>query len=98
MPRMQQITKTHRSARYLDFIRQQPCVVSGFCAVVAHHTSKAGVALKGSDYLTVPLTPELHSELHTIGQESFQRKYNVDFSVCITRLLSAYVNGLEGNN
>ncbi|OPY03520.1 MAG: hypothetical protein A4E60_00185 [Syntrophorhabdus sp. PtaB.Bin047] len=98
MPRMQQITKTHRSPKYLAFIRRQPCVVSGSSPSVPHHTSKAGMALKGSDYLTVPLTPELHSELHTIGQESFQRKYNVDFSVCITRLLSAYVNRLEGNN
>lgn len=98
MPRMQQITKTHRSVRYLDYIRRQPCVVTGSSPAVAHHTSKAGMALKGSDYLTVPLKPELHSELHTIGQETFQRKYNVDFSDCIARLLSDYVNTLEGNN
>ena len=79
----------------MAFIRQQPCIVSGFSPTVPHHTSKAGMALKGSDYLTVPLKPELHSELHTIGQETFQRKYNIDFSGCIARLLSEYVNQLE---
>lgn len=95
---MRQKTKVYRSERYLRFVRQQPCIVTGSVPTVAHHTSKAGMALKGSDYLTVPLKPELHSELHTIGQETFQRKYNIDFGTSIAHLLSVYINQLEGNN
>ena len=91
-------TKTFRSERYLKFIRQQPCLISGSSPCVPHHTSKSGVSLKGSDYETVPLIPELHSELHAIGQKTFQEKHNVDFSACITRLLSEYINKLEGHN
>ena len=98
MPRPQQLTKTYRSARYLDFIRKQPCIITGSFPSVPHHTSKAGIGLKGSDYLTVPLKPELHNELHTIGQKTFQDKYSVDFRAWIDYLLSAYIHKLEGNH
>ena len=38
--------------------------------------SAAGGAKKGSDLLTIPLRHDLHVELHDIGWESWEEKYN----------------------
>lgn len=48
--------KTPRDERYLDWIRSLPCDNCGYPPrSEAHHARTGGVALKCSDYLTVPL-------------------------------------------
>jgi hypothetical protein len=60
-------TKTYRSERYLAWVRSLPSVVDGAIGCVAHHITghgQGGMAIKPSDLLTFPLTPEQHGELH----------------------------------
>ena len=84
---------------YLAYITTQPWLCIGtrghVCVgdVVYHHTvtRKAG----GSDYLAVPLCGSAHPECHTIGRDTFQQKYNLDFRDEIIRLLSKYIGGVK---
>lgn len=65
-----------RDARYLAFIRKQPCL---FCqqapAGHAHHEGKreagGGTSLKGCDYHTVPLCGLHHTEYHQRARIGF---------------------------
>lgn len=60
-----------RSAAYLDFIRSQPCIVSGARAgIEAHHFAKRGskaMGAKVSDFSTVPLHRIEHAYWHSHG-------------------------------
>ena len=79
--------KRYESENYKNFIRNLPCCVPG-CnrrrnsknnkrQVDPHHTKSRGAG--GSDLTCAPLSDDHHSELHTIGQNTFQKKYNIDF-------------------
>ena len=71
-------------SKYTDWIRTQPCVVTGHIGrdVQAHHIkgysyiSGSSCSSKGSDYLCIPLRHDKHVELHDIGWESWEDKYN----------------------
>lgn len=78
---------------YLKFIREQPCVVTGAYGADPHHFLTGGIGTKGSDYATIPLTRELHNELHDTGQETFQNKYSVDLWREMARLMHLYFIG-----
>ena len=75
------LMRSHRDQKYLDFIRAQPCCITGFRdTVIAHHVKLyggGGAGLKPSDYLTVPLRHDMHQELHDRGEPSFWLKYNL---------------------
>ena len=77
--------KRQTDKAYLKYIRQQPCLVSNHeCLgdITYHHTMG-----KMFDYLTVPLCVLHHTQCHAIGKQTFQDKYEIDFSVEIIRLL-----------
>ncbi len=77
---------------YLDFIRSQPCVISGQQAE-PHHidlSKLSGMGTKGSDRETIPLNRELHTEAHTIGKATFAWKYQINYSKEIKRLQNKY--------
>jgi len=66
--------------KHLAKIRKQPCLVRNeecFGNVVAHHTISVGAG--GSDKDTAPLCIRHHSEVHTIGKLTFQKKYKISF-------------------
>ena len=80
-----------RDPAYLDWIREQPCVVSDMRSgqsnagergliqtwvVAAHHPS---VGAGGTDYDALPLDTRLHDEQHRIGIKSFCAEYNLDW-------------------
>jgi len=77
---------------YLEYIRQQPCLVT-YQTAEPHHTVSRGSF--GSDYLTVPLSRKHHTECHQIGKNTFQKKYGIDFDTEIIRLLIGYIKGLK---
>jgi len=83
---------TPRSPDYLQYVRSLPCCVSLKPNPVPHHLSKSGTSIKGSDYLTVPLSPELHSILHQIGQNTFQIKYSINLWEVAALLLNNYIS------
>lgn len=87
-------TKTARDAAYLAFVRELPCVVTRSPVdVVAHHVrvkTGGGMALKPSDYFTVPLTPLTHARLHHEGEAAFWRRHNTDPFNWITWTMARY--------
>lgn len=53
---------------YMRMIREQPCMVCECGPSEVHHFGKSGMALKCSDFLTVPLCREHHQEFHNTGR------------------------------
>lgn len=87
-----------RSPEYLAFIRRQPCCVTGVIGedIHPHHLGgDGGTALKGSDFLCVPLRWDQHSRLHEVGQVSFQEETGVDLYFEATRFLHIYFVGVD---
>lgn len=88
-------SKAWRSKKYLDFIRSRPCCVSGAeVNVIAHHVrclGHGGMGLKPPDYCCVPLTQELHQELHDKGERTFWDKYQKDVCVMILLQMSCFL-------
>lgn len=74
---------------YLAFIRAQPCLVSDFDCIgdiVYHHTKG-----KMFDYHTVPLCTRHHVlGVHSMGCQTFQDIYGIDFKKEIERLNELY--------
>jgi hypothetical protein len=76
-------------SKYTNWVITLPCCVSGDYAsehmgVDPHHAkgyswiTESAMAKKGSDLTCMPLRHDLHQELHQIGWESFEKKYNVN--------------------
>lgn len=83
----------YRDEKYLSWIRDQVCLVSKSPGPNdPHHAWNTG-GKKPNDYLAVPLRRDKHDECHTIGTESFEKKYNISFELEIIRLLSRYFGG-----
>ena len=55
-----------------------------------HHAATGGVGMKCSDYQTIPLCREHHSEIHQIGKLTFQWKYGIDVETIIEQLGMRY--------
>lgn len=79
--------KRYENEEYKEFIRNRACCVPR-CnrknrlgpnrgKVDPHHTKSKGSG--GSDLTCVPACDFHHTESHTIGQVTFQKKYGVDF-------------------
>ena len=64
-----------RDPNYLKWIREQPCVVTGFASSVeAAHIrfgSHAGKSEKPGDDSAVPLDESLHRAQHNLGEQTF---------------------------
>ena len=88
-------TNNYRNEDYLKFVRNQDCVVDGNnINTVSHHVrinQNGGMGLKPSDYRVIPLNWKRHSELHTIGEKSFYKKYGIDENLIITCYLCKYI-------
>jgi hypothetical protein len=85
---------TLRSSKYLEYIRSQPCEISGRTNdVVAHHVRIGffGTGIKPSDYRCVPLHHQLHQELHHIGEKTYWKNWETDPEQVILRLLLVYL-------
>lgn len=60
---------------YLDFVREQPCVVTGQTPAEPHHLIPVGRG--GPDYTAIPLTRQMHDEAQG-RTEAFEREYGVN--------------------
>ncbi len=88
----------HRSTKYLNWLRNRPCVISGQKAECTHHIrlgTNGGTALKPSDYFCIPLLHEFHTvgpqALHIIGEDSFLKKFNLNKTELFVKCLSQYL-------
>ncbi len=70
------------SEAHLDWVREQPCVVTGRYGVDAHHHQKKSQIR--NDFTAIPLVHEIHvPELHSIGEQFVEDKYAVDLKDCL---------------
>ncbi len=70
----------YRSIKHINFIRQQPCCISGQEDVQACHIrvlSDAGISLKPSDFV-IPMSYEYHRMQHDIGEIRFYQKFGIN--------------------
>lgn len=91
------ILQVLKSSSYLDFIKSQPSIIDrdpgDISPVIPHHTGYIfpRLARKKVDFSAVPLSWYQHSELHQIGQDTFQEKYNISFCDIIPILLTIFI-------
>jgi hypothetical protein len=90
--------KSFRNAKYLAWIRQQPCVVTGMdfteTDMVAHHVrlGYCGMGIKPSDYRTIPLTAFQHAKLHRMVEKEYYKVFELNVEQLMTAHLSLYLN------
>jgi len=80
--------KREQDKKYLEYIRSLPCVVCDMPGEPHHVVSRKAY---GSDYKAIPLSREYHSECHSIGKNTFQERYNLDFNEIIIKNLIGYI-------
>ena len=59
----------YRSRKYLDWIKEQPCAVTGLPADDPHHiigVMEGGTGTKACDLLCFPVTREEHDKFHRL--------------------------------
>lgn len=89
------IMPVYRNADYLDFIRSLPCCVTRKPAPSEpHHIEVAGRGVKCADYLTIPLSAEIHRELTSVGggKDLLVKKYNIDPMRVAARIMMEYLD------
>jgi len=74
---------------YLDYVRGSECWVCPNPAEPHHLTSRGA---GGSDYAVAKLCRRHHTEVHKIGQDAFEQKYNINLWKCSHRLLRLYID------
>jgi len=91
--------KRFESERYKEFIRNQSCCAPG-CGrrrnsknnkrqVDPHHSKSKGSG--GSDLECIPACDCHHTESHSIGQETFQERHNIDYNEIKVKLLQQFI-------
>lgn len=86
-----------KSKKYLDWVKTQPCVITGVYGVDAHHISAVGLGgmgLKPSDYLAFPLCREYHDELHRHGAQTWEENHGPQWAYVAQTLHRAIEQGV----
>lgn len=93
-----QIPKHKREVnkKYLAWVRSQPCIICGRLPSDAHHIKSK--AAYGSDYTTVCLCRGHHSEVHSLGRDTFQKLHTLSFKDEVIKLLVSYIKRLKGQD
>ena len=69
-----------RSAKHLNFIRKQPCIITGEKGEACHIRilSDGGTSIKPSDFYCISLHTDLHRQQHYLGEISFYQKWSIN--------------------
>ena len=75
-----------RDRAYLDYLRTQPCILTGFPgseyeAIDPCHLGTAGEGVKSPDNWALPIRHSLHVEGHNSGEISMLRKHAPDWLI-----------------
>jgi len=66
------VEEPDRYGPFYEWMRGEPCILTGKIPSQPHHLRPQGP----DEGNLIPLSPELHSELHTIGRSRFVEKYS----------------------
>ena len=79
---MEQPEQKLQSKKYLEYIREKPCLVCGKMPCDPHHMEAVGMGGANKDgykdYSCVPLCRYHHNEYHSGGIHYFESKYQVN--------------------
>ena len=82
------------SKKYLDYIRNKPCLVCGSIPCDPDHLEARGMGGANrsgyKDYSCVPLCRIHHTERHQAGNEKFENKYGINLWKDAFNLLRRY--------
>ena len=84
------------SAKYLKWVKTQPCTCCGNPSDDAHHLigwGQGGIGTKAHDILTLPLCRKHHDELHR-DMQTFEQKHGTQPEMIIRLLDRAYALGV----
>tara|TARA_R100001163_G_scaffold11784_1_gene10826 strand:- start:27794 stop:28186 length:393 start_codon:yes stop_codon:yes gene_type:complete len=72
--------KVIRAAKHLQFIRSQPCIITGQKAQACHIRilTDGGTGIKPSDFFCIGLHQDLHRQQHILGEQSFYKKWEIN--------------------
>ncbi len=94
----------HRNSKYLAWLREQNCIVSGKKAQCAHHIrleTNGGQGIKPSDYFCIPLTNEFHTTgsgaVHLVGEETFLVENSIDKVEFFIYYLQRFIEQMLGS-
>ena len=84
------------SKKYLEYIREKPCLVCGKMPCDPHHMEAVGMGGANKDgykdYSCVPLCRYHHNEYHSGGIHYFESKYQVNLWKDAFNLIRRYFN------
>ena len=78
---MEHQEQKYSSKKYLDYIREKPCLVCGLQPCDPDHLEARGMGgatTKMKDYSCVPLCRIHHTERHQMGNYKFENTYNIN--------------------
>lgn len=78
--------RCYHSEAFVDFTRNSPSIASGRGPCVCAHVTPrgelpSGTGRKADAKWIVPLTFEEHTELHTIGEKTFEDRHKLDLAI-----------------
>ena len=83
-----------QSKKYLDYIKEKPCLVCGTMPCDPHHMDAIGMGganKNGSkDWTCVPLCRIHHGEYHSYGLNKFETRYNINLWKDAFNLIRSY--------
>lgn len=94
IPKKPKRSERWRSQAHCSFVRSHRCIVPGCHGMpieVMHvrRGSDAGTGRKPSDFYIVSGCKDHHAEQHSIGEQSFERKYGVDLMALASEFAKA---------
>ena len=89
-----------RHRAYLDWLREQPCIITGFAgneneAVDPAHIGQAGMGAKSSDDEALPVRHSIHQLMHDKGELKIYREQMPDW--LLREALRAYAREFYRN-
>ena len=86
---------------YLEWVATLPCCVTGKMPVTVHHIighGLKGTGTKTSDFLAIPLSPELHQDspqaIHVMGCHAWEQENGSQLEYAAQTLLRAIYDGV----
>lgn len=103
-PYRRSIDPTAAQKRYLAWVLEQPCVVSGQYGVTKHHVTagRDGGRFSRSHWIAVPLIRELHQHDHgkasveRLNHGGFFEEHGVDLEIAALHTLVRYLETERG--